>query len=290
MSVSAPAVLLLGEPGNGKTYSCATLANRVEKFFYLFTDPGGDESLVDALQALEVPIDKIHWHYVPPVSEGWDTLEALATQVNRLDYERLAGIKAGINKQDHRQMYEIINVLSDFKCQRTGESFGPADKWPNTYGIVFDSLTGLNKIAKDTTVGAKPTLHQGEWGVAMAMEEMFIRKFTADIKCPRVMIGHLDMTKDEVSGRMLAQVALLGNKLAPNIPSLFSDVVYAYRDGTKFLWSTAESRMSLKARNLPISDKIDPSFEQILDKWEDRKAYASASGITPPSAEDAKDE
>lgn len=279
IKVSAPCVLLLGEPGNGKTFSCATLAksDKIEKVIYIYTDPGGDESLIDAMDYYDAPMSKLHWHYIPPAASGWDSLKQTAQKVNIMDYKSLAELKAGIDKSNHRQMYEVIDTFASFKCDRTGENFGAADEWPTTYAVVFDSLTGLNKIARETTVGAKPTLHQGEWGVAMSMEENFIRKFAADIKCPRVMIGHLDKQMDETLGRQILQVSLLGNKLAPQIPHLFSDVVYAWREGAEFLWSTTDSRISLKSRNLELADKIKPDFRQILNRWEKRKEFAKGT-------------
>lgn len=283
---SAPAVLLLGEPGNGKTRALATLAahEHVEKFFYLYTDPGGDESLIDGFIDLGIPISKLHMKYVAPAAEGFDVLRALATKINGLDYESIAKIKSGIDKSGHRQLYDLLDSLSGFECERTGENFGSADSWPDTYAIALDSLTGLNNIARDATVGAKPTLHQGEWGVAMGMEEKFIRKFVAGIKGPRVMTGHLDMTKDETTGRMTLMVSLLGNKLAPQVPHLFSDIVYAGRDGKDFKWSTADTRMALKSRNLPVDDKLEPDFGQIMDKWLSRVKFYEEQGETPAEA------
>lgn len=288
VTVSPPCVMLLGEPGNGKTFSLATLAAHphIEKLIYVFTDPGGDESLIDAFEFYNVPMGKLRWKYIPPAATGWDTMQQLATKINMMDYKSLADIKAGINKSDHRQMFEIISAFSDFTCQRTGEQLGAADDWPDTYAVVFDSLTGLNRIARDSTVGAKPTLHMGEWGVAMSMEENFIRKFCAGIRCPRVMIGHLDKQMDETLGRMILQVSLLGNKLAPQIPHLFSDVVYAQKEGAGFTWSTTDTRIALKSRNLPLSDKLQPDFRQVVDKWMKRKELANGQkkegeGSTP---------
>ena len=279
MTVSSPAILLVADPGQGKTFSLPTLLQHehIEKLFYLFTDPGGDESLLDSLQHYDIPVDKVHWHYIPPAAQGWDTLKDLVYKVNSMSYEDIAAIKAGVNKRDHRQMFDVLEVLSDFECQRTGEKFGATDDFPDTFAIAFDSLTGLNKICRDATVGAKPTMHQGEWGVAMSMEENLIRKFVAGIKCPRVMVGHLDKQMDELAGRMTFQVSLLGNKLAPNIPHLFSDVVFAYQEGAKFFWSTNDIRISLKSRNLPIGDKLSPTFKPIITKWLERKAFADAA-------------
>lgn len=269
---SAPAVLLLGDPGRGKTYSLGSLVTspHVEKVFYLYTDPGGDESLIDSIVDRKGDLSKVHMHYVAPASKGWSALEDLAKKINMMDFQALGNLKQGIDKAGYRQFFEILACLSNFKCDRTGEEFGPADKFPNNWAVIFDSLTGLNKIARETAVGAKPTLHQGEWGTAMSMEENFIRKFAADIKGPRVMIGHLDKVMMELEGRMMFQVSLLGNKLAPHIPHLFSDVIHADRDGTGFVWSTNDQRISLKSRNLPESNKLKPDFGPILEKWRSR--------------------
>ena len=279
MQISTPAVLLMGAPGTGKTFSIATLAPRVEKLFYLFTDPGGDESLLDALQHYNIPIDNVHWHYVSPAVESWDTIEELTNKITMMNYESLASLKQGIDKAGHRQMYALLAALQNFKCARTGEEFGSADTWPDTYGVVFDSLTGLNKIARDTTVGAKPTMHQGEWGIAMSMEENFIRKFVAGIKGPRVMIGHLDMNKDEVLGRMTLQISLLGNKLAPHIPHLFSDCLLAYNETGNFYWSNQDDRVTLKSRNLSLGGKIKPDFGPLLDRYLARKKFAAGTKV-----------
>lgn len=275
--IQAPSVLLLGDPGNGKTFSLATMAKAVDKFFYLYTDPGGTESLIDALMHHDVPLSKVHWRYIPPASQGWDSLKDLVQKVNMMDYQTIATIKSGIRKSDHKQMFEIISIMAEFKCERTGEVFPPADEWPDTWGFAFDSLTGLNRIAKDTTVGAKPTLHEGEWNIAMNMEENFIRKVTADMKCPRVMIGHLDKTYNMVSEQSEFTVSLLGKKLAPTIPHLFSDVIHAHRSQAKFAWSTQDNRIALKTRNLPHSDSIAPDFGPLLAKWRARKAWIEKS-------------
>ena len=120
----------------------------------------------------------------------------------------------------------------------------------------------------------------------MSMEEGFIRKFIAGIKGPRVMVGHLDKLMDEVQGRMTLQVSLLGNKLAPNIPHLFSDVIYAYNNGGEFLWSTSDSRISLKTRNLPLDGKLKPSFEPLLATWQKRIEFAR---VNPPDEKESTD-
>jgi hypothetical protein len=267
---SAPSILLLGDAGRGKTFSLGTLAREVDKFFYLFTDPGGDESLIDSCRYYDVPLSKVHYHYVSPASTSWDSIEDLGKKVNALDFQALAGIKSGINKQDHKQFFEIIAALRNFTCERTGKDFGAADEWPNTYALAFDSLTGLNTISKETTVGSKPSLAQGEWGTAMELEEKLIRRFVSAIKCPRVMVGHLEKSRNEITSEVTFSVSLLGNKLAPKIPTLFSDVIYAYTSGVDFLWSNIDDRIALKSRNLKLGQRHKPDFGPIMASWKQR--------------------
>lgn len=279
--VSAPSILSVGWPGQGKTYALATLAvdPAIEKLIYLFTDPGGDESLIDALRAYDVPISKVHWHYIPPAAQSWSSIEEMAKKVNSFDYESLASLKSGIDKKGHQQFYEMLSIFSDFTCQRTGKSLGPTDDFPENWAVAFDSLTGLNQMARELTVGAKPTMHQGEWGTAMELEGSFIRKFVSGISCPRVMIAHLDQQRDELTGRVSFMPALLGTKLAPKIPHLFSDMIYSYSEGGKFLWATMHDQIMLKSRNLPISSKLEPDYRPLIKKWQERKEYASTIDV-----------
>lgn len=276
--LSSPAVLLLGEPGAGKTFSLGTLA-AVRKIFYLFTDPGGDESLINALMHYKVPLTNVHWHYVSAAPDSWDAMLELGNTVNTTTYEGLGLMKAGIERKTHRQLLEIFDTLKNFKCDRTGENFGSASEWGDDCAFVFDSISGLNQLAREVVVGAKPTLHQGEWGVAMNVLEKTIRIMVSNIRCTKVMIGHLDTTTDLATGRRILSAALLGQKLAKSgvILRLFSDVIQAYGEGGKFYWNTAtDTEIALKTRNLPIGNKLPPDFRLLLESYEARKKLIEA--------------
>ena len=69
-------------------------------------------------------------------------------------------------------------------------------------------------------------------------------------------------------------VATLGRALAPKIPSMFSDVILAVRDGTKWSWDTASAQADVKTRNLKIAAGQDPSFGPIVAKWKSRGGVA----------------
>jgi len=272
-----PAVLLLGEPGNGKTFSLATVAKH-RKLFCLFTEPGGEESLIAGCMHYNIPIDNVHWHYVSPSSTGWDAIQEMGLKVSQMSYKDLGELKSGIDKPAHRQLITLMGVLSSFICQRTNENFGPVDKLGEDCAFAFDSLSGLNDMARELTVGGKPTLHQGEWGVAMQTQVTLVKKIVNDTRCMTIITGHVDKLLDLVAEKMTFQVSLLGNKTAPVFPRMFSDVIWAYRADKKFYWSTTEDKVSgLKGRNIGVVSKVEQDFGKIVEAYEARKNYITTT-------------
>ena len=278
--LTGTSTLLLGAPGGGKTYSLSTLIEAGLELFVVITDPGGQESLIDSIIDRKLDMDRFHYRYVAPVSSDWKTFLAMAKTMTTLGYADIAGIKSGVEKKDFVQFTELLQTLSDFVDERTGESFGPIDDWGPERAIVIDSMSGVNVMAMKQMIGAKLSAHQGEWGVAMNAEETLLLKLTSDLRCYLVCTAHMDKVMDETIGRPMNSVALLGTKLAPKIPRLFSDVVLAYRDGQNFFWSTIEANTDLKARNLPLAAKLPPSFKPIVRKQTERMAAATPQAST----------
>ena len=268
----APATLMLGPPGSGKTTSIVTYLAAGLEVFVLITDPGGEEALIDAAIQHNLPLEKLHWHYIPSGAVDWSVAKQVMQSINTQSYESLGKMKNGINKHSFTQMLDVMDALADFPCDRTGEKYGPVDSWGADRVIVIDSMTGINKMSKRLTVGGKPNLHQGEWGVAMEAEELFLDILISNTRCCVCCIAHIEKELDEVQGRTVLMASFLGKKLAPKIPGMFSDVVLAVKDGATFRWSTTFANVDLKARTLPLSDSITPSFVQVVEGWRKREA------------------
>jgi len=268
------ATLLLGKPGAGKTSSLPTYIEAGLELFVLITDPRGEESLLDSMSDRKLDINKLHYHYVAPANPSWDTLKDMARKITLMGYKDLAEIKTGIKKEDFQQFYELLGVLSNFTCQRDGKSYGAVDDWGQDRALAVDSLSGISTMAMTMMIGAKPTAHKGEWGVAMNAELRLYQKLCADVKCFLTITGHVETEMDETIGRPQLMLSALGTKNAPKIPKDFSDVVYAYRDGTNYFWSTIANNIDLKTRTLPLSDKIKPDFSQMVKAREKRSATA----------------
>ena len=253
--------LLIGGPGTGKTHAIRTLADAGLEVFCVLTEPMGTEVLGDTDPT------KVHWKYRPAAAPSWAMMLDSAKKINTMTFEDLAKLKTGISKQGYGQYIELLNTLSNFKCDRTGEEFGPVDSFDNTKAIVVDSLSGINIMAMDLVVGSKPVKAMGDWGVAMDNEERLINKLCGDTTAFFVLIAHAEMERDEIVGTNTIMAGALGRKLAPKIPRFFSDVVHTKRVGDKFVWSTATQNMDCKARTLPWADNQEPSFVPIVKAW-----------------------
>ena len=273
-------LLLVGPAGTGKTTSLVTLVAAGIETFVLITDPGGEESLIDAMEKASLPMDLLHWNYVAPASPSWATLQAGARLITTLSYKGLTEVKSGLNKEDYQQFFLLLGICANFKCQRTGEEYGAVDSWGPDRAFVIDSLSGINTMCMDMTIGAKPIAHQGEWGVAMNAEQKFIAKCCSDLRCFFVMTAHIQRLVDEIVGGQQLMVDALGTKLAPKIPKDFGDVALAVKDGVKFSWSTAAIRVDLKNRALPLKDGITPDFGQIVEAHKRRSSAAAQISTT----------
>ena len=281
--------LLIGPAGTGKTTALTTFIEAGIETFVLITDPNGEESLIDAMEKKNLPMDLLHWNYVPQASPSWDTLMDMAKIITELSYEGLTKIKSGVGKQDYQQFLQLMSICANFKCQRTGEEYGPIDKWGPDRAFCLDSLSGMNTMSMDMTIGAKPCAHEGEWGVAMNAEERLVKKFVSDLKCFFTLVGHIQRSKDAITGGTQIMVDALGTKLAPKIPKDFSDVVLAVRENKEFTWSTTAVQVDLKARTLPLDDKLKPTFVQIVEAHRRRTKLTTATTTTPTSKEVKKD-
>lgn len=268
--------LLIGPPGVGKTTALLTFIEAGLDLYVIGTDPGFEESLLDEMRKKGLPISKLHYMYVPPIVQGFSALKGVLERANTMGFGDLGGLKNGINKHEYKQFFAILEACSNFTCDRTGESFGAVDEWPEDRALALDSLTGLNQIAMQNHVGGKPCLHEGEWQVVQNTEENFIRTLCSNLKCFFVLTAHVTKSYNQITGLPMISIDATGAKLGPKLPHMFSDVVVAVKEGSKFRWSTSELNYDLKNRALPISDALQPTFQQIVDVWHERNVTASA--------------
>lgn len=269
----APSVLLMGPSGTGKTDVLGELASHVKKLFVLITEPNGLESLLDSFMRRKVPIEKLHFHIVEPARAGFDRMVELSSLVARSTHEGLT--KAAPGNRQGAKFIDVMAACKNFTCMRTGESFGSIENIPSDCAFALDSLSGLNAMAWDVTVGEKLTAHPGEWGIGMKLIDKALLAFTSNLKCLFVLTAHLAREQDEITQSTKVMVSTLGKKLAPDIPKFFSEVVLTSTENGLFYWNTVAVQADLKRRSLPLGAKLDASFKPIIEAYKKRLALMS---------------
>jgi hypothetical protein len=280
------ATILAGPSGSGKTAALVTQLLHGIEVFVIVTEPDGVASLLDRCHALNIPIDKLHWTTCLPASVGFDGLESMITGISTMNQKQLAD-QNNMGKADFRApAMRFLNALKDFPCERTGKLYGSFTQWDDTRSLNIDSLTGWGHIAWGCTVGFKPTANPGEWGIAQSFISQMLLKINTDRRCFFNLVAHVEKEMDEMSGIKRVMVSTIGAKLAPKIPTFFSEVVLCKRQiGTSgsavFTWSTIDSSADLKNRALPIGATLKPDFGPIIDAYRRRKAQINASNSQP---------
>jgi hypothetical protein len=265
-------VCLLGPMGSGKTHSLQTLLDPQVKeilgheleVFAIFTEPS-------PMNVLRPILPKIHWRYLPPATGDWKTLEEIGGKVNTLSNQQLQGLPKS-QAGSYPQFVEVIRQCNNF-IDHEGKSFGDVAKFNITRVLWIDSLTGLNKMAKKLVAGSRPLLTMPDWGVGMEMLQGFIDALTCNLRCHFVMCAHVEYGEDNVTGTptMKLLISTLGKRLAPVLPTTFSDVVLTSKetgkDGASFHWSTAHPLADLRNTYLPINSNLEASFVPVLRNW-----------------------
>lgn len=282
MNLQPPVTLLMGAAGAGKTTSLRTLVEAGLELFVIVTETTGVDSLIDSFMREKLPLDKLHYHVVAPSAAGIKGLKEAARLIKAKGYEELASLKSGIGKEHQTQMMAFLEAIEDFTDQH-GVSFGDVTEWDDTRALVIDSMSGLNRIILDNTVGLKPSMHQGEWGVAMNFAESLIMTLTSSVKCHLVITAHIEREPNEITGVPIITMSSIGRKLAPKLQRMFSEVILAERgDGSSnpqsgFRWSTAEHGTELKNRAMGVGSNFKPTFVQIVEVYNRRKAELAES-------------
>lgn len=269
--MSGSKTLLLGAAGSGKTYSLGTLREAGLKLAVLFTDPNGDISLRDSLHDKQLGLEDVHWAYVAPRARTFAQLKDVADIVNRTTYEGITKLPAGIDKGQHKQFLALIEKCNHFICDHCGLDLGPVDHLGPEWAFVMDSLSGVNTMAVANTVGARPTLHKGEYNIAQNLILTLVDKLTMDMRSHVVLTGHLASYNDEATGLRTRTISTVGQQLGPKLPIGFDDVVWARKTSGGFRWTTASDEVDLKNRNLSNSKELPASFGPLIQHWQERE-------------------
>ena len=262
-------VLLMGPAGTGKTHSIGTLVEAGVEVFYLGLEPGL-ESLLGYFTDKGKPIpDNLHWHKLAAPKASFADMIDAAKRINTMALDTLAKM-ADPKRSNHNQFIRLVEALNNFPDDRTGKTYGCTDEWGPSRALVIDGMAGLGNASMSMVIGGKPVKSQSDWGLAMDSIERLLRMLTENCSCHFVLLAHVERETDAVLGGVKISLSTLGNKLAPRIVPMFSDVILTVREGAKFTWDTGSAMADVKTRNLPIQAGLPADFKQIITKWKSR--------------------
>jgi hypothetical protein len=281
-----PKILLEGDSGSGKTYAIGTLVDWAERnnrqVRVLFTE-NGLETLLGYWRdppkspdgkpirpVREVP-KNLAWHLVRTPALGLAALTDAAQKAGLMSYEALT--KMTDPSRGANNPYEkILRVLADFPDDRTGAKLGNIGTWKSDTILVIDSLSELANACMKMVLGNKPTAAPPDYGVAQNNLMNLLRYLTQGFEPTVVLTAHVQRQVNEVTGGIQLMVKAIGKAMGDDIPQLFSEVLYAKREGLEWVWDTAGVGVTTKTRYLPITSKIKPDLGTIMDQWLKRGA------------------
>lgn len=267
-------VMLLGESGVGKTYSIRSLLPAGLEVFVLATEAG-----FDVLG--DLPAAKLHWAYCKPTYGDLSTLLAGATDIASLTYEAITKKQDNTRLTNNRFM-PILSKIMNFTDDRTGKSYGNVSTWGTDRVLVIDSLSGLTEAVVTMVIGTRPAMSPPDYQLAQRYIFNLIQQACYDWRCHVVLICHAEREVDEILGGSKVMAQTIGKKLAPQLPKLFTDVIFAKRNGTKYFWDTADPQAQLKTRNLTVAADIQPDFGAILKTWKSRGGLIEVPAVEAP--------
>lgn len=279
-----PKILLQGDSGAGKTFAFAKLVewgarqSPPVEVFCLFVEPGLETLLgywrdppvnpegKPLWPVKDIPTN-LHWHSVLNPGLPFSALMDAAEKVGQLSYEGLTKIVDG-GRATNNPYLKILKALADFPDDRTSKKFGNISTWkPAERILVIDSLTALSDAAMKMVIGNKPTASPPDYGVAQNNLMNFLRYLTQGFDPAVIMTAHLQRQVNELTGGVQLMTKGIGKAMADDIPPLFSEVLFCYREGQNWFWDTSAPNVTTKTRYLPIKPKIPPDLGAIFDKW-----------------------
>ena len=270
MSIPGPKILLMGPGGTGKTFSLGTLvdwaAEHKKTCFALGLDQG-----LEALfgyykdKGLDLP-PNLHWKWQLTKPLGLSQLLDSADKVGKMTYEAITKL-VDPNRSENNAFWKILQTCSKPISDRDGKEFPPIDTWGEDMVLMLDGLTELSNAAMKMQIGSKPTAAPPDYGVAQNNLMNFLRLCTQGSRYTFVLISHVQRQKNDITGAEAIMVNTVGTAISPEIPPMFSDVIFTVREGDRFYWDTAAYGVDTKTRSLGYRSRITPDFRQIMDLW-----------------------
>jgi AAA domain-containing protein len=282
MSLPGFKEMIIADAGAGKTHVIRTLLAYGITPYVLATEPGTrslelceNPGCNVCQKTQEFPQGSIPWAYVDSSAADIDLLIKQADDVNTKTLKMLCNIEDN-QRKGYNQFGQVLRLTKEF-VDHKGVSHGSPSQWNTDRAFVLDAVTELGYMAMNMYVGRRPVYDKPDYQVAQRMVYNYLHLLTNSLRCHVIVLGHLDKQFNEASGVTTQTVQSVGQKLSPQLPRKFDDVIVAKRVGDKYTWSTAELNSEGKGRNLPTKAGMPQDFGLVVEGWK------RAGGVIEPT-------
>lgn len=263
-------ILLVGDPGSGKTTAIGHLLEHGQEVFVADFDNN-----LDPIQQFVPAKYHAHLHY--------------ETLVDKVSFGAADGAPTVVGVPT--AFPRFIELCRSWKDSETGEDFGPPEKWPENHWLVVDPLTSLGTAAMWYTLYRNGRLgrpkRKNDWGDAINRVEGVIQMLRA-LPINIIVTAHLmhlrppeddEDEKDNPTGAPKAVArggnwnmrypATLGQSLPPKIGAYFSCIVQAKLVGAgakarRVLSTVPEADVAVKTPAVPGKLPAEIPINQLI--------------------------
>jgi hypothetical protein len=209
-------MLLLGDPGSGKSGSLCSLA-----------DAGYNLRIVDMDNGIDIIRNTMLSKASPYKPDA----------IDRIIYETvtdpLKNVGGKLVPKQPKAWQRAVELLMDWKTE--SEKLGPLTTWTSQDVLVIDSLTHLCNAAMNFVLFMNARLgqhpHQSDWYQAQQLIESMIQMlYDESVKCNVIMSCHIKYIGED-NGPQRGYPEALGKSLAPKIGSYFNTMVLVKTTG-----------------------------------------------------------
>jgi len=246
-------ILLCGEYKTGKTVSACTFPKPM--VFFDFDD--GFKSVINVK-------DK-QGNLVVPDYDKIDVVKFFRPTAAALDFTTDMGKGAGIAPKHTKDSLELLNTYN-----ATVNGLFTSDNPPKT--LVIDSLTSMFRLWKYALLAKNniPSLRIPDYGT---LEGVLFGQFIPTLKALSqripyiILIDHLLMDKDEISGRVMEFPIGPSRQQGKDLGKEFDEIWLQKEEGSDRVWRTRRHIFFQAGSRLNLPDPIKPATYATLQRY-----------------------